>query len=89
MAAFNARLFRVTRRAKALQIVENKRQFRMCTDGLNVIDFKPSRCCAFHATELIAAKRLQAKALPAFRVRDTLGIAAIFFQSAYTNRPAF
>ena len=67
MAAFNARLARVAGRAKALEIVEVEREFRMGSHGLDVIDFEASARRTPHAFELITAKRSLAQRFPARR----------------------
>ena len=59
VTAFNARLACVAGRTKALEIVEVKRQFRMRSDGLNVIDFEASARAAFDAAPAIAPQSLQ------------------------------
>jgi len=55
----------VTGGAKALEIGEIERQFRIGSDRLDMIDFQPSARAALNAFEFIAAKGFEAQRFPA------------------------
>jgi hypothetical protein len=86
MAAFDARFSGVTGRAKGLQIGQVEGQFRVGSDGFNMIDFEPAAGAAGPAFEAVPAQGGDAQSGPASRARDVCGVAKLPHW-LHSNRP--
>ena len=63
---------------KALQIAQRIRKFRVCSDGLDVIDLKPSPFAALDALPAVTIQRLHTKRLPARPACDLGRVPLVF-----------
>ena len=88
MADFESGFSCVAAPAKALNIVQIVRQFRVRSDRQDMIAFQPATFAALDALPVVAIQHFDPQSLPALRAGDAVAVALERFQP-HTKRPAF